>query len=233
MQKVIRKVKNATELSVTKKDFAFHLQNPFVKSKSSPELADEYNIYNPSTILFLQLNRPYTALISDKGKVLKIKNMGNLLKDVKKKVNAIKNKESKQLYLSMLPTERALAQEIKKLTSFFPKTPVSIGDKWSIYELLAVTDSTYIIKGYKTLYEDGQSQKDTIMDFILETTGSGFQETVIEVDKKSCFPRSFQIYTSSDTETIAKDMKGNEILGKSPKKTTSTTITTIKPCKNE
>jgi hypothetical protein len=231
--KVARKVKNGFELSITKKDFAADIQNAMIKSKQSSELADEYNIYNPSTITFLQLNRPYTAFISDKGKVLKIKNINNLLTDVKKKIDNIKDKESKQLYTSMLPTEQSLADEIEKLTAFFPKTPISIGDKWDIYEFAEETDSTCIINGYRTLYEDGQAQKDTIMmGMILETMGSGTEKMVIVVDKKSCLPSSFQIINSSDTEQITRTKEGNEIIRASKVATSTITITT-KLLKNE
>jgi hypothetical protein len=231
--KVTRKVKGGVELAITKKNFVREMQNAVLKgSKQSPELADEYNIYNPSTISALQLNRPYIAIISDNGKVLKIKNLNNLVKDAKKKIEAIKDKESKQLYLSMLPTEQALAESIEDLTSFFPETPVAVGDKWSIYEFSEETDSTYIIKGYRTLYENGESRKDTIMGNILETTGTGSEEIVIEVDKKSGLPRYFQINSASDVEVIIKTMEGNEIM-RMPKTTASITTTTIKPCKNE
>ena len=229
--KMIKKVKNDMDIFVTKKDFSMDIQNASVKSKQSPALADEHNIYNPSTIFSLQLNRPYTAIISEQGKVLKIK-MNNLLKDVTKKINAIENNESKQLYLSMLPSEQSLSDEIEKLTDFFPKTPVSIGDKWSIYEFFAETDTTYVIKGYRTLFEDGKSKKDTIMGFITEIFGTGSEDILIEIDKQTFLPHSLQIISSSDTEVISRTMAGNEI-SRMLKVATTTTSITIRICKDE
>jgi hypothetical protein len=125
-----------------------------------------------------------------------------------------------------------LAESIERLTGFFPETSVSIGDKWSIYEFLEETDSTYIIKGYRTLYENGQSQKDTIMGNISETAGSGSEKITIEVDKKNCLPRSFYIDSAADKEIILKTMEGNEII-RMPMTTASTSTIIIKPCKNE
>ena len=50
--KVNRKIKTDMELSIFRKDFTMDIENASVKSKQSPALADEHNIYNPSTIPF-------------------------------------------------------------------------------------------------------------------------------------------------------------------------------------
>ena len=196
---------------------------------TNTKTADMLNFLSPSTQIAMMMNKPFSAELSQKGKVLSVKGNKDIEKEFKKKTKKFSPDLREQAYtmVNAIAGSEVLVNNIESWAMYIPSSIVKIGDKWSVekdsaltyYTFTAETDSTYIIEGV------GSSKKTTNMEIqgMLMTTNTEEEFTItIEFNKHTFLPK---VITKESEMSIQAEISGYPSLSNQSK---SDVISTIK-----
>ena len=212
---VLEAGKKGFTIKITYTDFFHEIKYLHMDTKMSPELVDEHNIYNPSTLLALKLNHSFTVLLSDKGKVLKIKQLKKYIADIQKKVNTVLNKEMREIYLKSIPADKDIIQAIELVTNFYPNNPVNVGEQWTNHKanftLKQITDTTYIIES-ESNYQSDTSDKKELSGMLIYINETVRQTAIITIEKQTGLPYSYSVIEEKEGYTVVENKEGQELM---------------------
>ena len=197
---------------------------------TNPKTADMLNLFTPSTQVAMMMNKPFSAELSSKGKILSVKGNKDIEKEFKKKTKKLSPELREQVYtmVNAIAGNEELVNRIESWAMYIPPSAVKIGDTWGVeldsaiahYAFTTETDSTYIVEGI------GSSKKTTSMEIqgmtMITNTEEEFTIT-IEFDKHTFLPK---VITKEAEMSIQGKVQGYPAFSQPPVQ--STAITTLK-----
>lgn len=217
--KVISKANSNYEMEVTYDRLGMTMKMPQGEMSFSSEKNDESDIF--SSILAELRNKPFTVTMTEKGKVLGVKNMDVLLESVFSKFSEVPEAQLSQIKSQLEKSygESGLKGNIEMVSSIFPEKSVAIGDQWKIETKLesgmnATISSTYkyVEKNSTYILINGDSKIATVdTDEYMSSNGlemklnlAGTMKSEIKIDPKSGWTIEARILQDLKGESIVK-----------------------------
>ena len=177
-----------------------------------PKAADMVNILDVSTQIAMIINKPFSAELSQKGKINVIKENKNIAKEFKIKIKKLSPDLRKQVYFTVnsLTENKSITSLIENWTGYIPEYAVKIGDQWDVlkdsvfthYTFVTETDTTYVIEG------TGSSKKtiiNEIQGMVMIINKEDDFTINIEIDKQTFLPKIITKESEALTKNEIKD----------------------------
>ena len=232
--RVVKKTSDFYSLSFMYTDYFTKMIMGEREITSDPKTADKLNFLNPSTQISMMMNKPFSADVSPKGKVLSVKENKEIAKEFKAKTKKLSPALREQVYMMVPMSEsEALVGYVERWASYIPASALKIGDKWTVqtdsittidYTFVTETESAYIIEGVGS--KKGITKQEAMGVTMIITEEAEFTIT-IEFDKQTFLPR---IITQEMESLRGMELPDMPTYSQPPSKSYSTLTIEIKSC---
>ncbi|MET0394131.1 MAG: DUF6263 family protein [Chitinophagaceae bacterium] len=155
-----------------------------------------------SNLLAMIINKPFDIRMTKKGRITASSGVESLIAGIADSLAGVSDAQKQQLrdQVTKAYGDQALKGSIEMVTALFPDTRVAPGNKWSvrsrlesglpaavetIYELKAVTDSSYRIAGSSLIRTENKDEYMPLDKMFVKYDLTGTMLTDIEIDKKT------------------------------------------------
>lgn len=197
--KVIAVRDSTYELEVRYQSIGMHMVIGERRIDFSSDNKNSQDVY--TKIMMGMLDKPFTVIISRKGKVLEVKNIEKLYSDMLVNLPQITEAQKAQFKNQMEQSfgDKAIKGNFQDVFAMFPATVVGLNDTWesstllesvvtatttTTYSLRQITDKNYLIHGDAVIKADGSAEFKQINGMPLRYINiSGTAITDLKLDK--------------------------------------------------